>query len=188
MIFTTIVVVLAIATGNVAPTAGTSVDRAGATAWTNPGNILSDNATNATCAVPCDYLIACGFQGNYTIPADATIVGITVRSEWSETGTGNSSFTTQLASNNTPALIGNAKGPTTVNGTTPVITTEGSASDLWGATITQSLVESADFCVVFTSTDATNTLSIDFMTVNVEYTLPSGMFGRINAPLKGGGR
>jgi hypothetical protein len=133
--------------------------------------------------------VLCGFEGNYSVPVGASITGITVRSEWSETGTGNSNYTVQLASNNTPTLIGNAKGPITVNGTTPVITTDGANNDVWGAgaSLTQALIESANFCIVFTSTDATNTLSLDFATVNVEYSV-SGMIGRVNTLLKGSGQ
>jgi hypothetical protein len=36
-------------TGNVLPGTGENNNGIGATAWTNPTNILTDNTTNATC-------------------------------------------------------------------------------------------------------------------------------------------
>ena len=59
-------------TGNVFPTSGTTVDRAGATAWTNPGNVTLDDAADATAAVPTDYLVCTTF--GFTIP-DVWVVG-----------------------------------------------------------------------------------------------------------------
>lgn len=166
-------------TGNTFPTSGTTVDRAASTAWTNPGNITSDNAADATAAVPTDYLIASGF--NFTIPANATIRGVTVRVEASETGTGSSNYVPQLISDTTPTLIGSAKTAVTVSGTTPTVSSNGGASDLWGATLTPAIVNAAGFGVALWSTDTTNTLAIDFVTIAIEYDDPgpgriAGMF------------
>ena len=68
-------------TGNVFPQTGENNAGIGATAWTNPGNVVSDNTTDATCnaAASSQYLVARNF--GFTIPADATIGGITVRVE-----------------------------------------------------------------------------------------------------------
>lgn len=162
-------------TGNVFPTSGTSVDRAGATAWTNPGNVVSDNTTDTTSAVPTDYLVCTGF--GFTIPIGSTINGVTVRVEASETGTGSSNYIPQLISAATPTLIGSAKSAVTVNGTTKVISTNGSTSDVWGASLTPDIVNAAGFGVALWSTDTTNTLLIDYVTIAIEYTpltVPSG--------------
>jgi hypothetical protein len=155
-------------TGNTFPGSGTTVDRAGSTAWTNPGNITSDNAADATAAVPTDYLLASNF--GFSIPLTATILGVTVRVEASETGTGTSNYVPQLMSDTTPTLIGSAKTAVTVSGTTPTVAASGSATDLWGATLTPDIVNGSGFGVAIWSTDSTNTLAIDFITIAVEYT------------------
>jgi len=154
-------------TGNVFPTVGATVDRAGATAWTNPENVVSDNATDATAVVPTDYLVASGF--GFNIPSDATILGVTVRVEASETGTGTSNYVPQLHSDTTPTLIGSPKSAVTVSGSTKVISTNGGAADLWGAALTPAIVNAAGFGVSLWSTDSTNTLAIDFVTIEITY-------------------
>jgi len=158
-------------TGDVFPTAGASVDRAAATAWTNPGNVVSDNATDATAAVPTDYLVTSAY--GFSIPAGATILGVTVRVEASETGSGTSTYVPQLHSNTTPTLIGAAKSPVTVSGATKVISSNGGVADLWSATLTPAIVNDAGFGVSLWSTDTTNTLAIDFITIAIEYEIPS---------------
>lgn len=155
-------------TGNVFPTAGANVDRAGNTAWSNPGNVVSDNGSDTTVAVPSDYLVCSGF--GFTIPPNAQILGVTVRVEASESGTGDSNYIAQLISNTTPTLIGSAKSPVTVNGTTKVISSNGGPTDLWGAALTPAIVNAAGFGVALWSTDSTNTLAIDFVTIAIEYT------------------
>jgi hypothetical protein len=179
-----VVVLQATSTGNVFPTAGTSVDRAGATAWTNPGNAVSDNATDTTCAVPCDYHISSSF--GFSIPAGATITGVTFRVEASEIGSGTSNYIPQLCSNTTPTLIGSPKSAVTVSGTTKVISTNGGAADLWSATLTPAIVNDAGFCVALWSTDTTNTLAIDFVTVAVEYTTSCTTCATVNVQARGG--
>ncbi len=155
-------------TGNKFPTVGANVDRAGSTAWTNPGNVVSDNASDATVVVPSDYLVTSGYDFS-AIPDGATIKGVTVRVEASESGGGDSSYIPQLHSNTTPTLIGSAKSAVTVNGTTKVISTTGGVADLWGAALTPAIVKAAGFGVSIWSTDTTNTLAIDFVTIAIEY-------------------
>jgi len=157
-------------TGNVFPTVGATVDRAGSTAWTSPGNVVSDNATDATAVVPTDYLVTSAY--GFAIPATATILGVTVRVEASETGTGSSNYVPQLHSDTTPTLIGSAKGAVAVSGSVKVISTNGGATDLWGAALTPAIVNAAGFGVSIWSTDTTNTLAIDFVTIDVAYSLP----------------
>jgi len=164
-------------TGNVFPTAGATVDRAGSTLWTNPGNVVSDNATNATSTVPTDYLVTSGY--GFTIPLDATILGVTVRIEMSETGSGSSNYIPQLHSNTTPTLIGAAKSAITIT-TGPTISTSGSATDLWSAALTPAIVNAAGFGVSIWSTDTINGLQCDFVTIAIEYSVPNLWDGRVN--------
>jgi hypothetical protein len=155
-------------TGNVFPTVGANVDRAASAAWTTPGNVVSDNGSNASVAVPSDYLVTSAY--GFTLPAHAVIVGVTVRVEASETGGGNSNYIPQLHSATTPTLIGSAKSAVTVTGTTPTVSSNGGTSDLWGATLTPAIVNAAGFGVSIWSTDTGNTLSIDYVTIAIEYT------------------
>jgi hypothetical protein len=155
-------------TGNIFPTVAANVDRAASAAWTTPGNVVSDNGSNASVAVPSDYLVTSAY--GFTIPAHATIVGVTVRVEASETGGGNSNYIPQLHSATTPTLIGSAKTAVTVNGTTPVVSSNGGVSDLWGATLTPLIVNNAGFGVSIWSADTGNTLSVDYVTIAIEYT------------------
>lgn len=158
-------------TGNKFPTAGVNVDRAGNTAWTNPGNVVSDNTTDTTVVVPSDYLVTSSYS--LGVPTDAVILGVTVRVEASESGTGSSNYIVQLHSDTTPTLIGAAKSPVTVNGTTKVISTNGSESDLWSASLTPAIVNAAGFGCSIWSTDTTNTLAIDYVTIAVEWAIPA---------------
>jgi hypothetical protein len=159
-------------TGNVFPTVGANVDRAGNAAWTSPGNVVSDNATDATGVVPTDYLVTSAY--GFAVPSTAVILGVTVRVEVGESGGGSSFFEAQLHSATTPTLVGSNKTSGTVNGTTKVVETLGGAADLWGATLTPAIVNAAGFGVSIWSTDTTNTLSIDFVTIAIEYAIPLG--------------
>lgn len=159
-------------TGNVFPGTAANVDRGGTSnVWSNPGNVVSDNTSDATVTVPSDYLVCSNFDFS-SIPDNSLILGITVRVEASETGTGNSNYIPRLHSNTTPTLIGSAKTAVTVNGTTKVVSTRGGTSDLWGATLTAATVKSSGFGVSIWSTDTTNTLAIDYVTMAVEYAPP----------------
>lgn len=156
-------------TGDTAAGAGATVVRGGSTAWTTPGNITTSNNAWATATVPSDYLVSSTY--GFSIPAAATITGVTVKVEASETGTGTSNYVIQLSSNTTPTLIGSSKNSATVNGTTDAVQTFGSATDLWGATLTPSTVNSSGFGATLWSTDTVNVLRIDLITIAIDYTL-----------------
>lgn len=157
-------------TGDVIAGTGATVDRAGATAWTSPGNITADDTSYATAVVPTDYLLASNF--GFAIPSNATILGVTVKVNASESGTGSSNYVPQLMSNTTPTLIGLAKSAVSVNGTTKVTSTNGGTGDLWSATLTPAIVNNSGFGVAIWSTDTVNTLSIDWVSISIRYSLP----------------
>ncbi len=156
-------------TGNVFPGTGESVDRSALTAWTNPGNIVSDNATDATCnATGSDYLVARNF--GFTIPAGATISGVLVRVEASEHSTGTEPLLAQLQ-DDAAALVGSSKSTSnegSISGTTKSVYTYGSTSDVWGATLTSTIVNDPDFGVRLWFTTA-HDIRIDYVTVAIEY-------------------
>jgi hypothetical protein len=161
-------------TGNIFPGTGASVDRAvDDVAWTNPGDVVSDNATDTTCALSTfgsDYLVTSGY--GFALPSNAIIHGVTVRVEASESGSGTSNYIPQLISATTPTLIGAAKSAVSVSGATKVISTNGGVTDLWSATLTPAIVNAAGFGVAIWSDDTTNTLAIDFVTIAIEYSIP----------------
>src|SRR5687767_10959293 len=129
-------------TGNALPGTGASVSRA-ATAWTAPGNVATDNATDATCnsgASGSDYLVASNF--GFTVPANATILGVTARAEASEHSTGTEGLNAQLQDSSS-ALVGSSKSQT-VSGTAKAVYTFGGTSDVWGATLTRDIVNNSN--------------------------------------------
>lgn len=156
-------------TGNTFPTVGENNADIGATAWTSPGNVVSDNTTDATCnaAASSQYLVARSF--GFTIPGNARILGVTVRLEASESSTGAETVNAQLQ-NDAGTLIGNLL-TASVNGTGKTVYTYGSVTELWGTTtLTAAVCNDADFGVRFWFTTAHN-VAVDFVTVAVEYEL-----------------
>jgi hypothetical protein len=161
-------------TGNVFCGTGETVDRAGLTAWTAPTEIVSDNATDATCnaAVGSDYLVARNFT--FGVPDTATIVGILVRVEASEHSGGVEALLAQLQ-DEAAALTGSSKSTSnegSISGTAKLVYTYGSTSDVWGATLTPAIVNDPDFGVRFWFATA-HDVRIDYVTLAVEYTLPA---------------
>jgi hypothetical protein len=160
-------------TGNTFPATGENNAGIGATAWVNPGNIVSDNNTTTTCtaAASSQYLVARNF--GFSIPAGATIKGITVRIGATESSSGTESLNARLQ-DASGTLIGNTK-TATISGTGEAIYTYGSTSDLWGATFTSTTVNDANFGVRFWYTTSHN-MTIDYITVSVEYTVGTTNF------------
>lgn len=157
------------ATGNVFAGTGENNAGIGATAWTNPGNLVSDNGTDATCnaAASSQYLVARNF--GFTLPANAVILGITIRVEASEHTTGTESLNARLQ-DESGTLVGSSKA-NTISGTTKAVYTYGSASDVWSATLTAAIVNDPDFGVRLWFTTA-HDVRIDYVTCAVEYRPP----------------
>jgi hypothetical protein len=166
-------------TGAKFPGTGSTVDRAAGTAWGTPTAIQADDTTYSLqgAAGVTDYLI--GSVYGFAVPTNATIVGVTVVVSASETGTASGAYTVRLNSAATPTLIGTAKGPITVTGTTQTASSNGSSTDLWGATLTPAIVNATGFGVSLYSDDTVNVHSIDYITVEVFYTLP--LFGVVGS-------
>lgn len=161
-------------TGNILPGTGENNAATGGTGWTGPTNIVSDNATDATCnaAASSQYLVARNF--GFTLPAGAVIGGVLVRVEASEHSGGTEPLLAQLQ-DASGALIGNEKTTSnegSISGTTKAVYTYGSTSDVWGATLTQAIVNDADFGVRFRFNSA-HDVRVDFVTIAIEYTVPT---------------
>jgi hypothetical protein len=162
-----------VSTGNVFPGTGANNAGIGATAWTNPTNIVSDNATDASCSAGASsqYLVASNF--GFSVPTGATILGITVRIEAAESSAGTESLNAQLQ-NESATLFGSSKA-TTISGTGATVYTYGTSADLWGATLTPAIVNDIDFGVRFWYTTAHN-MTVDYVTVAVEYSVGTTNF------------
>lgn|SRR5574339_381622 len=158
-------------TGNTNGGTAENIDRSSQVAWAaNMNDILTDDGNDVVNSGPSDYAVVRNF--NFSIPTGATINGIFVRVEASENSGGSEALLAQLQ-DASGALFGTNKTTSNegnINGNTKVIYTYGSTSDLWGATITESIVEDPDFGVrVWYAT--TQSLNIDFITMAVEYTV-----------------
>jgi hypothetical protein len=167
-------------TGNVLPGTGESNNGIGATAWTNPTNILTDNAANATCnaGASSQYLVARNFNFA-SIPDGATINGVTVRIEALESSSGTESLNARLQ-DASGVLTGSSKA-LTISGTGATVYTYGGISDLWGATLTTAIVKDADFGVRFWFTTSHN-MTVDYVTIGIEYTVGNSNFFQFFEP------
>jgi hypothetical protein len=154
-------------TGNTFPGTGANVDRSGLDAWSNPGNIVSDNTTDAISVASggSDYLVASNF--GFALPDGATITGVTVRVQASEHSAGTESLNAQLQ-NDSSTLVGSSKSAT-LNSTVKIVYTYGATNDSWGATLTPAIVNSSNFGVRFWFTTA-HDVRVDYVTLAVEYT------------------
>jgi hypothetical protein len=154
-------------TGNIYP--GTGENNAGrtGTAWSNPENITADDGSNATCGPTnnTQYLVARNF--GFAIPAGATIDGVTVRIEASESSSGTDVLAAHLQ-DETGALTGGVK--TTGNVTTLAVHTLGGTADVWGATLTPAIVNDADFGVRIWGASPAGDWIVDYVTIAIEYT------------------
>ena len=160
-------------TGNVMAGTGENNAGIGATAWTSPGNVTADDAADATCnaAASSQYLVARNFNFA-SVPDGATILGILVRVEASEHSAGTEPLLAQLQ-NEAGTLFGSSKSTSnagSISGTAKAVYTYGSTSDVWGATLTASIVKDADFGVRLWFTTS-HDVRIDFVTMAVEWFL-----------------
>jgi hypothetical protein len=161
--------------------AGTSEN---AEAWVNPGNIVSDNASEAQITAATydspdisQILVASNFA--LAVPGGATIDGIIVevdrRSIIANSG---KDFRVQLAKGTTFAnLVGsNLAVPATIWPTTTAVATYGGAANLWGTTWTQAEVTASSFAVMLScqANIANADVGVDFIRVTVHYTAAVG--------------
>jgi len=154
--------------------AGTSEDGG---AWVTPSNIFANDGANSTTSLtPAEFsekLTAQSF--GFTVPGGATIDGILVEIERADT-TANLlavDFRVQLL-DASGALVGtNKKDGVTVWPAAMAVASYGGASDTWGASPTDGMVNDVDFGVVVsvdTTGGAAATPEVDFIRMTVFYT------------------
>jgi len=162
-------------TGNIFPGTGENNAGIGATAWSTPTNVTSDDGADATCnaAASSQYLVARNFDFS-SIPSGSTINGVLVRVEASEHSPGTENLLAQLQ-DAAGTLVGNSKSTSNegaISGTTKLVYTYGSVSDIWGANPNAAMVKDPDFGVRLWFTTA-HDVRVDFVTMQIEYTAPA---------------
>ncbi len=151
--------------------------------YTNSGNITADDSSYATALVTLaspSVLSATNF--GFSIPSGATINGVTAtvkRKVNSTTGTPHSQIV-QLIKGGTAQGNNNADTGVTLP-TTEGTVTYGSGSDMWGLTLTDTDVNASNFGLKYTAIRASGkvapTLSINYITITIDYTSASGQPG-----------
>jgi hypothetical protein len=149
----------------------------GGSAWSNPGNITTDDGTSATCNVGTAIGGATGdtLRGSncgLAIPGGATIDGIEVRVQLLYSPSNGIPTVNSINIGKDDSTPGTAKTPGTVLTTSFVDYDYGSSSDLWGLTWTAAEINSTEFQAFF---DCNNTgfgaqVNCDAMWINVHYT------------------
>lgn len=152
-----------------------------AEAWLNPGNIVSDNATESTIVASTydtpdisQLLVA----SNFGFTTSGTIDGITVEIDRRSIIAGSGAdFRVQLATGTTFAtLVGTNKAATgTTWPTATAIASYGGTADTWSAGLTSAQVNAAGFAVFLSASAkiANADIGVDFIRVTVTYTPPT---------------
>lgn len=145
---------------------------ASGTNWMTPANVSSqDTAFVSFSNTSQNWLIINGY--GFTIPTNATITGITA-TIWGY-GTSPTATRRQIKATLTidgSATYGNAKTAIQLATTNGAIT-QGGAADVWGATLTPTDINSANFGIMIADNDTNNNaILIDSVALTVSYTVP----------------
>lgn len=159
------------------------------TNWSGPSNVIGDDGSRATASLNAStsrYLKGtnCGF----TVPAGATINGITVEIEKSESAAGITDSAVRIVKADGSIGTTDKASATEWALTTDTISTYGSSSDRWGETWSATDINDLDFGVVIAATKSTSgaaTARVDFIRVTVNYT--AGATVTASAAVAGGG-
>ena len=162
-------------TGPMLVTVGANNAEIGAVAWSTPGNVTADDGFTADCntffADPLSQYLVCRAANLLAVPANAVIVGVTVRAQADQNSPwGYSTFVNGRLQDNTGSLIGGIVGQA-YSGLTPDVYVHGDPANLWGAMLTPAIVHSANFGVRLWFLD-TAIIQIDYVSIEVEYTSP----------------
>lgn len=172
-------------TGFTLPGSGTNNSGIGTVAWSSPGNILTDNGSNASGAsagksVQMQYLVASDF--GFSIPDGSTIDGFQARVQ-AAYGTAPSAapvITHIYLVRGGSTLSSNFSSGASLTGSMTDYTFGGS-TNLWGLSWTPAQVNASNFQFRFSCDSGVNSgfssgasPQVDVMWVNVFYTPPAG--------------
>ena len=167
-------------TGFIVASAGTNVNDGTGTAWTNPGNITTDDNVRANCnrTTNGNSQFLYGTFDLSTVPDGATITGVEVRINRGYSSTAEPQQVRDLELSLTKdgsAVVGDNKGATSTDWpTAEASATYGASDDLWGTTLTAAEVKAATFGVmlevdfVITGGASTNA-RVDWISINIHY-------------------
>lgn len=173
--------------------AGSAVDDASAPSgtgtWSNPTNVFTSNDVRAEIALILSgtfhshFLKATNF--GFAIPAGATINGIVVQVERSQTGTTINDGYACIVKTGTIITSVN-KASATKWPTTDTIASYGSSSDLWGQSWTVADINASNFgfaVTAFNPSSTTSTARIDAISIIVYYTATGAWVPPLDAVL-----
>ena len=166
-------------TVSASPSTCASVMGIGTVAWTNPTRAVSSNNSYATASVDgsTTRFLECTGYG-FAIPSGAIINGITVNVERKSSSTSNGGSADAAMLLVKAGTIGATDLSTgTTYPTTDTTEAHGSATELWGDTWTAADINDANFGAAFAATKASatggaQTVSVDWIQIVVDYTLP----------------
>ncbi|BCB25402.1 hypothetical protein SKTS_02880 [Sulfurimicrobium lacus] len=169
------------ATQTMSPTTCSNVTGTGSLAWGSPGNALANDTSYATVSLNdsqvSNYLQCTGY--GFTIPAGATINGVTVNVERMATNSGIQDAAMRLVRAGT--IQSTDRSTTTAYPTTSAYEAHGGAADLWGGSWTVADINNANFGAAMAaakpgSTGGARTASVDHIEITVTYTPPAAPF------------
>lgn len=149
----------------------------GTVAWSNTGNIFTSNdsraSVNYSTFTSSNYLTASGFS--FSIPSNATIVGISTDTEFICSYVGASNMAIRSIKAGTISSTERAFSSACVSGTSDSINTTGGSTDLWSDTWAPSDINSSNFGMAVRTTagrGVSTTWQIDTIGITVYYTTP----------------
>lgn len=168
---------LCAATQTADPASCINLTGTGTIAWTNPANAVSSNNSYSTASVDgtaTNYLRCTNY--GFTIPAGATINGITVNVERRSSSTADGGSRDAAMRLVKGGVIGATDRATaTMYPTADAYEAHGGATDLWGANWMPSDINTANFGAAFAATKpnaagAAHTISADHIQITVDFT------------------
>lgn len=166
-------------TGAVYAGSGSNVTGAGTIAWSNPGNIVSDNGSFATLA----FGSGSGAQSNYltsanhnfsSIPDGSTIDGIEWEIQVDADVSNRARDTDAFLTKNGSTPVGTDQSTNTNFTTTEVVRTYGGPTNLHGTTWTAAEVKAPTFGAMFRLVQALGSVdvTVDYIRITVYFTPP----------------
>lgn len=164
-----------LSTSNTLAGTGTNDASYGTYAWTTPGNITADDASYADTVDPgpgsgdSNWLVGSNF--GFAIPSTATITGIVVTIEKYAATNGALDSQVKLF-DNTSTPVGSNKAEGGIWASTPTVSTYGSSSDVWGASLTPTIVNNSNFGVGIAAglfSNGTGNGHVDYIKMQVYY-------------------